>query len=79
MKSTKEIVDEWREVYMNWIWLVSIEEFFSFIASIKETFESIYHDTPYDLVCSYIIPLCSPKFIENEPTKELQTWPTESK
>lgn len=72
-KFSKEITKEWQETYMNWAWLVSQEEFFTTIMKWRAKFEKKFlDDNPffYEIVLEHILPLCAPKFFEQDNTPQ---------
>jgi len=72
-KFTPDITEEWQTIYMNWVWLVPHQEFFDKLATWKDKFLKEYGNwNPflYEVVIWHILPVCAPKFIEQDSTTE---------
>lgn len=69
-KFSPDVTNEWREVYMNWVWICSQSEFFTFVDKIKTKYTKNYPDDTiwFEVVVAYILPIAAPLFFEQDNT-----------
>ncbi len=67
-KLTSEIKKEWKDVYMEGLWLVPMPEFLNWADSLENEYTSLFSKRKeyvhYSKFKAYILPITAPKFSE---------------